>query len=203
MDDEAEVLAEDDMMGDGGRSGGPPGADDSDEEEEVMYSEQLRAERKDDLDESVRAKMESEIDPLIWQTELERVTPHLKVKTSHGGKEWRAHIAQTKKHGAIVESILPDSRKKLAMISDAIKMSLERLQGKERYLNSHFDSMVQEYREVQDRLEVGAGAPRVRGRVCEQVSEQPAGHCGAPGGGQEPDGRAKRQHDRYEPGRPH
>ena len=96
--------------------------------------------------------MESEIDPLIWQTELERVTPHLKVKTSHGGKEWRAHIAQTKKHGAIVESILPDSRKKLAMISDAIKMSLERLQGKERYLNSHFDSMVQEYREVQDRL---------------------------------------------------
>ena len=152
VDDEAEVLAEDDMMGDGGRSGGPPGADDSDEEEEVMYSEQLRAERKDDLDESVRAKMESEIDPLIWQTELERVTPHLKVKTSHGGKEWRAHIAQTKKHGAIVESILPDSRKKLAMISDAIKMSLERLQGKERYLNSHFDSMVQEYREVQDRL---------------------------------------------------
>ena len=160
VDDEAEVLAEEEeIMGGGGgrgRSGGPPGMDDSEaeeEEEEVMYSEQVRqAERKDDLDESVRAKMESEIDPLIWQTELERVTPHLKVKASHGGKEWRAHIAQTKKHGAIVDRILPDSRKKLAMISDAIKMSLERLQGKERYLNSHFDGMVQEYRQVQDRL---------------------------------------------------
>ena len=35
---------------------------------------------KEELDESVRAKMESEIDPLIWKTELERVTPHLKVK---------------------------------------------------------------------------------------------------------------------------
>lgn len=147
VDDEAEVLAEDEMMG----GGGPPG-NDSDDEEEVMYSEQVRAERKDELDESVRGKMESEIDPLIWQTELERVTPHLKVKASHGGKEWRSHIAQTKKHGAIVDRILPESRKKLAMISDSIKMSIERLQGKERYLNSHFDSMVQEYRQVQDRL---------------------------------------------------
>ena len=76
---------------------------------------------------------------MIWQTELERVAPHLKVKKIHGGKEWRAHIELTKKHGDNVNRILPESRKKLAMISDAIKTSMERLQGKERYLNSHFD----------------------------------------------------------------
>ena len=101
----------------------------------------------------MRAKMESDIDPLEWKTELERVTPHLKVKMGHGGKEWRAHIQQTKKHGSIVDRILPDARKKLAMISDAIKGSLERLQGKERYLNSHFDGLAQEFKQAQERLQ--------------------------------------------------
>ena len=116
------------------------------------------------------------------------MTPHLNVKASHGGKEWRAHIAQTKKHGAIVESILPESRKKLAMISDAIKMSLERLQGKERYLNSHFDSMVQEYREVQDRLKSVQSRHEAAGESVSKYQNELQGR-GAPGGGQEPDGQ--------------
>jgi intraflagellar transport protein 57 len=134
----------------GGRGGMP---NDSDGEEDVMYSEQIRSSRENPEDDLAgKAKLESDIDPLIWQTELERVAPFLKVKQIHGGKEWRAHIEQTKKHGGIVNRILPESRKKLAMISDAIKMSLERLQGKERYLNSHFDGMVKEFKAVQERL---------------------------------------------------
>ena len=146
VDDDTDVVEEEAL---GGRGGMP---NDSDGEEEVMYSEQVRSERKEEEDDGSHAKLESDIDPLIWQTELERVAPHLKVKAHHGGKEWRAHIEQTKKHGAVVNRILPESRKKLAMISEAIKMSLERLQGKERYLNSHFDGMVTEFKQVQDRL---------------------------------------------------
>ena len=149
VDDDAAGMEMEENIG--GRGGMP---NDSDGDEEVMYSEQVRSERKEDDDDVAgKAKLESDIDPLIWQTELERVAPHLKVKTIHGGKEWRAHIEQTKKHGAIVDRILPDSRKKLAMISDSIKMSLERLQGKERYLNSHFDGMVTEFKQVQERLQ--------------------------------------------------
>ena len=138
VEDDADGAVEEENMGGGGRGGMP---NDSDGEEEVMYSEQLRSERKDEdeEDDAAHAKLETDIDPLIWQTELERVAPHLKVKKIHGGKEWRAHIELTKKHGDNVNRILPESRKKLAMISDAIKTSMERLQGKERYLNSHFD----------------------------------------------------------------
>ena len=104
---------------------------------------------------TAHAKLETDIDPLIWQTELERVAPHLKVKKIHGGKEWRAHIELTKKHGDNVNRILPESRKKLAMISDAIKTSMERLQGKERYLNSHFDGKQKTHRRLENEYFVG------------------------------------------------
>ena len=164
VDDDADGAVEEENMGRG--RGGMP--NDSDGEEEVMYSEQVRSERKEDEDDSAHAKLETDIDPLVWQTELERVAPHLKVKAIHGGKEWRAHIEQTKKHGAIVNRILPESRKKLAMISDAIKTSMERLQGKERYLNSHFDGMVSEFKQVQERLKT---IQHRHETACESVSQ--------------------------------
>ena len=43
---------------------------------------------KDEEDEEDREKMESEIDPLIWKTELERV-PRLKIHSTANAKEWQ------------------------------------------------------------------------------------------------------------------
>lgn len=143
VDDDTEVIGGDDEI---------PEDMLSDDDDEAMYSEQVRTERTDELEESMRGKMENGIDPVIWQTELERVGPRLKVRAAHSGKEWRTHIESTKKHGSVIEKILPDTRKQLARINDSIKSSVERLQSKERYMNSHFDSIIREYKEVQERL---------------------------------------------------
>jgi estrogen-related receptor beta like 1 len=74
--------------------------DGEEEEEEVLYTEMLHvAPETNGLDESQKAILESNLDPLLWQTELERVGPRLKVSAQGDtGKEWRGHIEQTRKH---------------------------------------------------------------------------------------------------------
>ena len=47
------------------------------------------------------------IDPLHWKTELERVGPRLKMDIKTLGKEWRAHIEQTKHHEQQIQKIMP------------------------------------------------------------------------------------------------
>ena len=50
------------------------------EDEEVLYTEMVHiAPESSKLDESLKGILESNLDPLLWQTELERVGPRLKV----------------------------------------------------------------------------------------------------------------------------
>ena len=121
-----------------------------------MYSEMISEKTyttKDEEDEEDREKMESEIDPLIWKTELERVRPRLKIHATANAKEWRAHIEQSKKHGDIISKTLPDAKRSLARIAEGVKDSLERVTSRERYLNNTFDSMVQEYKKVMEKMQ--------------------------------------------------
>ena len=146
VDDAAEVDAD---MTDGMNQG-------EEEEEEVLYSEMISEKTyttKDEEDEEDREKMESEIDPLIWKTELERVRPRLKIHATANAKEWRAHIEQSKKHGDIISKTLPDAKRSLARIAEGVKDSLERVTSRERYLNNTFDSMVQEYKKVMEKMQ--------------------------------------------------
>ena len=117
-----------------------------------MYSEVVRAERKEELDEAICGKLESDIDPVEWKTELERVGPRLKVRLAHGGKEWRTHIEHTKKHEQVIKDTLPEAQKQLARIADNVRSSLDRVSAKERYMNNQFDGIVQDYKAIQVQL---------------------------------------------------
>ncbi len=67
---------------------------------EALYSELLKnGEAEQPTEEEIQASkvLESEVDPLVWSTELERVGPRLRVSVPSGGKEWRTHIELTKK----------------------------------------------------------------------------------------------------------
>ena len=141
-DDGADVDAEEDI----------PDEVESEDEEEVLYSEVVRAERKEELDESVCGKLDSDIDPVEWKTELERVGPRLKVRLGHGGKEWRTHIEHTKKHEQVIKDNLPEAQKQLARIADNVRSSLDRVSAKERYMNNQFDGIVQDYKKIQAQL---------------------------------------------------
>jgi estrogen-related receptor beta like 1 len=64
--------------------------------EEVMYTEMKHVETSEE-DRADKEVIVATVDPILWNTELERVGPRLKVKPT-GGKEWRGHIEQTKTH---------------------------------------------------------------------------------------------------------
>ena len=67
-----------------------------------------------------------------WMLEVERVGHKLKInKTGGDGKEWRAHMDQTKKFHEQVRNNLPEVRGKLERLSDDVSNALEKIAKKE------------------------------------------------------------------------
>merc|ERR1711988_1264820 len=113
-----------------------------DDEEEKSYSSKHD---NDDDDDEDREKMNSEVDPLIWKIELERVRPRLKVHGITNAKEWRTHIEQSNIHSNIVSNTLPDAKRLLNRITENVKDSLERVTSREKYLNNTYEKLVKDY----------------------------------------------------------
>jgi intraflagellar transport protein 57 len=132
--------------------------DDEDDkgEEEILYSELIREKtysaKHDDADDEDREKMESEVDPLTWKIELERVRPRLKTHGATYAKEWRNHIEQSTRHKGIISCALPDAKKLLTRVSEGVKDSLERVATREKYLNNSYSKLVNEYQMVREKM---------------------------------------------------
>jgi estrogen-related receptor beta like 1 len=88
------------------------------------------------------------IDPMEWKMELERVGPKLKASGATLGKEWRAHIEQTKEHEKTIQAVLPSAQGHMKNISDQIKEAVEKMRGKEQSLNNQFEQIRSEFEEL-------------------------------------------------------
>lgn len=82
------------------------------------------------------------MDPVEWRKELERVAPRLKVRGGGGTKEWRAHLDQAQKHEATMASMFPSARTSLQKIGSDVTSVVERMEAKEKYINTQFAQMV-------------------------------------------------------------
>jgi estrogen-related receptor beta like 1 len=83
--------------------------------------------------------IQSSISREEWMMEVERVAHKLKISNvANDGKEWRAHLDQTKKYADSVKSSLPDVRVKLEKLSDEVSKALERISKKEGVLSKSF-----------------------------------------------------------------
>jgi estrogen-related receptor beta like 1 len=98
--------------------------------------------------------IQSSISREEWMLEVERVAHKLKINTQagDGGKEWRAHLDQTKKYADQVKNSLPDVRVKLEKLSDEVSKALERISKKEGLLSKSFQGMTGDYRAHSDKL---------------------------------------------------
>lgn len=116
---------------------GNPGAAKNNEEQELLQQQILQ----------------SSIGREEWMLEVERVAHKLKInKAGNDGKEWRAHMDQTKKyHGAVKES-LPEVRSKLERLSEDVSKALEKIGKKEQVLTRSFQGMTGDYRAHSDNL---------------------------------------------------
>lgn len=164
VDEDAEVdTANDDDAG--GLQGG-------EEEAEEMYSDLVRAKAAEDhheLDQSFQQMIMSEVDPLLWKTELERVGPRLKLRAGAGaaaGKEWHAHIERSREHEKVMKELLPRANAQLRLLGTQLTEASGRMGAKEKTLNNQYEHLRQEYAALKEKLQAAtevskAGADRV------------------------------------------
>merc|ERR1711981_620566 len=88
-----------------------------------------------------------------WMLEVERVAHKLKInKAGNDGKEWRAHMDQTKKYHESVKGSLPEVRNKLERLAEDVSKALEKIGKKEQVLTRSFQGMTGDYRAHSDNL---------------------------------------------------
>jgi estrogen-related receptor beta like 1 len=97
--------------------------------------------------------LESQVDPAVWQLELERVTPLLKVKLASDSKEWRTHLETTSKHGEVIKTLFPETKNALLKLGVELKKLTERVTLKEKAINKDFDNLSSDFRQRQVELD--------------------------------------------------
>jgi len=140
VDSDAEIdsVGEDEMPGDG-------------EQDDLMYQED-EVKKEENSDDADHAILETQIDPHVWQLEVERVTPKLKVTVPNDAKEWRTHLSQTRQYKQVIETQFPGAKAQLEMLSRELSGALSRIKAKEDFINTQFDHRALDYRTQQEEL---------------------------------------------------
>lgn len=94
----------------------------------------------------------SQIDAAAWKTEVERVMPQLKVQIRTDNKDWRAHVEQMMQYQTSIKDLLSDTQKHLDGLHSDISKTLEKIESREKYVNTQLDNIVSEFRQKQDKL---------------------------------------------------
>lgn len=138
VDEEAEIPEDDEEV--------------VDEDEDALYADTVEKPKvESEQDREASATIVSTIDPIAWKTELVRVGPKLQIKESHSTRTWRAHFEQAQKHAEILATLLPDAQAALTKISSELSSTVERVVSKERYINSTFGNLSEEYKSMRAR----------------------------------------------------
>ncbi|KAJ9585301.1 hypothetical protein L9F63_002886 [Diploptera punctata] len=147
MEDESELLLE--------KIEEEMAADFSDEEEEnLLHIDDLQnlrignknitePQKPDDI-------LKSTTDAESWKLELERVLPQLKVTINTDARDWRAHLDQMQKHRSGIDEALTTTKGQLNKLQNDISLVLEKIGSREKFLNNQLESLLVQYRTLQD-----------------------------------------------------
>lgn len=142
IDEDEEVSADvDDKIG--------VAADDDDDD---VYQPQKGGDKGAGKEAADNKIMESKTDPTAWMVEVENVAPLLKMRVEADNKEWRTHLETTKDLQGNINQKTGGTKESLTKLSTSISGSIERIQGREKTLNSTYKAKVSEYHEIQERL---------------------------------------------------
>ncbi|CCI46550.1 unnamed protein product [Albugo candida] len=121
------------------------------EDDEDLYSNAVN--KVESVEESQQQMINSEVDPLLWKAELERVGPKLRVQAKDAaGQEWHSHIERARKQETIMKDIVPDTAGQLKHIRQLLVETLQRMESKEKAINTQFEQTRQEYHQLKERL---------------------------------------------------
>ena len=96
--------------------------------------------------------LEASVDPNAWRVEVENVGPLLKMRLEPDNKEWRTHLEMTVElQGNILQKV-PGTKEQLSKLSSTIGAAVDSISTREKYINSQYKTLIQEYHETQERL---------------------------------------------------
>nr|CAG4641905.1 EOG090X0ADS [Eurycercus lamellatus] len=96
--------------------------------------------------------LESNADVESWRTEVERVIPRLKLATKLDSRDWRSRLDMLFKYSVSVSNTMNSSRTLLEKMSIDIEKNMERVETREKYLNTQLSGLLNQYSKTQEQL---------------------------------------------------
>ncbi|XP_013877471.1 intraflagellar transport protein 57 homolog [Austrofundulus limnaeus] len=150
-----------------------------DEEETAVDLEALKLRTEPEPSSRPEEILESRVDSVEWNLEVERVLPQLKVTIRTDNKDWRVHLDQMHQHRDGIKTSLTETKGHLDKLQDDIGRTLEKVGSREKYINNQLELLIQEYRgaqaklsEAKERYQQVNGGVMERTRVLAEISEE-------------------------------
>ncbi|CAH8569616.1 unnamed protein product [Schistosoma turkestanicum] len=123
--------------------------------------------------------LECSTDPADWKLEVERILPQLRVNVHSDIKDWRTHLDQMKKLKMEIETTFQDAKSQLVRLHNDLNSDVDKINNREKYMNNQVESLLAQYRTVQDNLrditaryrEASSGIA-TRSRTLAEISEE-------------------------------
>uniref|UniRef100_A0A7E4V7N9 Intraflagellar transport protein 57 homolog n=1 Tax=Panagrellus redivivus TaxID=6233 RepID=A0A7E4V7N9_PANRE len=87
-----------------------------------------------------------------FRAEVERATPQLKITLRADTKDWRSHMEQLSKQLNTVKTHFGVAKPFLKDVQSELTDVMQRIEARERHINSQLGSLLQQYRSVQDKI---------------------------------------------------
>lgn len=97
--------------------------------------------------------LESNADVEAWRAEVERVIPRLKLAMNKAdSRDWRSRLDLLLKYSGSISSTMNASQALLQKMSTDIEKSMERVETREKYLNTQLSGLLGQYSKTQEQL---------------------------------------------------
>lgn len=123
-------------------------SDDSDEEN-LFHIRDFSANKREERQE---LEINSNTDHEAWKLELEKVLPQLKVTIVNNNRDWRANLEQMKAFKKNIDNAIVSAKSEMEKLQKDVTLTLEKVHGRERYLNKELEPILNEYHMLQDQL---------------------------------------------------
>ncbi|KAA0186216.1 Estrogen receptor beta like 1 [Fasciolopsis buskii] len=123
--------------------------------------------------------LESTTDPADWQLEVERVLPQLRITIRNDSKDWRAHLEDMRRYQSDIDRAYGDAKTQLTRLHAELGRALDKISSREKYMNSQLETLLSQYKMVQDslsevtqRFRQASGGITERSRILAEIGEE-------------------------------
>eukprot|EP00878_Enallax_costatus_P021369 GHUV01022618.1.p2 GENE.GHUV01022618.1~~GHUV01022618.1.p2 ORF type:complete len:115 (+),score=34.14 GHUV01022618.1:1661-2005(+) len=87
-----------------------------------------------------------------WKLEVERVAPKLRITLAADMRDWRQHLEAAHSNSQLLGSSWPEARAALERLVGEVGASVEKIDSRERQLNSQFEGLLGQYQDTRQQL---------------------------------------------------